>query len=165
MKCLVFSDSHGRVDGMLHALSRHRDAEAVFFLGDGLSDLNEVRLAFPAPTYFAVRGNCDLAAFFDGRRVEKLDRVTLMGKRIGFTHGDLFGVKHSMEPLYHHARETGADILLFGHTHRALEEYRAAPTPVHLFNPGSIGMGEPRTFGIMTLTEQGVLFSHGVARF
>ena len=42
MKCLCFSDSHGTSAYMRRALKMHPDAEVVFFLGDGLSDLEEL---------------------------------------------------------------------------------------------------------------------------
>jgi predicted phosphodiesterase len=45
---------------MREALSRHRDAEAVFFLGDGLSDIESfINADLGKRTWFFVRGNCD----------------------------------------------------------------------------------------------------------
>ena len=38
-KILVFSDSHGTTHNMRRAIDMHPDAEVIFFLGDGLSDI------------------------------------------------------------------------------------------------------------------------------
>ena len=80
MKCLCFSDSHGSSELMRRALNMHRDTEAVFFLGDGLSDLAEIAVAFPMIMFYSVRGNCDFSSAYSG--VPKSDLVTLLGKKI-----------------------------------------------------------------------------------
>jgi predicted phosphodiesterase len=70
----------------------------------------------------------------------------------------------------------GGDILLFGHTHERYEKYVdveekyseivKSPEKIkelknyYLFNPGSAG-GYNGSYGILTLTENTVLFSHG----
>ena len=42
MKCLVFSDSHGDTAYIKRAILKNKDAEVLFFLGDGLYDIDEV---------------------------------------------------------------------------------------------------------------------------
>ncbi len=155
MKCLVFSDSHGSSYAMKSALSAHRDAEAVFFLGDGLSDAELISEFDRARTWFYVRGNCDFKTAVFGETVEKTGEVTLLGKKIVYTHGDLYAVKYGSEGLVSLARERGADIVLFGHTHSACEHYENG---VWYLNPGAASGYSP-SYGILTLTENGVLFS------
>ena len=164
MKCLVFSDSHGSTYCMLKALSMHKDAEVVFFLGDGLADADAAeyadRMSGRARAWFAVKGNCDFRSVFLEREIEKVDSVTLMNKKIVLTHGDLYGAKYGTGGLTSLAHKEKADIVLFGHTHTPYEEYVNEEKPHYLFNPGSAGSNS-YSFGIMTLAESGVLFSHG----
>ena len=60
------------------------------------------------------------------------------------------------------AKRQGADIALFGHTHERYEEY-LPEYGLWLFNPGALAYperGEP-SFGLLTVTPGGLLFSHG----
>lgn len=167
MKCLVISDSHRGGDrAILRLLAAHPDAEAVFFLGDGLSDLDVLAGNDTARTYFPVRGNCDYTDTFRDFLVPKTDEVILEGKRIVFTHGDLYGAKYGVGGLLALARERDADVVLFGHTHVPTEICeRVGEKTVYLCNPGSIGASPDGrdTFGILTLTGDSVLFSIGEA--
>ena len=157
MKCLVFSDSHGNPFYMKRAIAKNPDAEVVFFLGDGLSDAEAAALNDCSRMWIAVRGNCDFCGIFRDRAVNKTEEITLLGKKIMLTHGDLYGVKGGLENISMAARSRGADIVLFGHTHIPYERYEDG---VYFFNPGSIS--QPHfSFGILTLTEGGVLLSHG----
>ena len=163
MKCLCFSDSHGTSANMRRALKMHRDAEVVFFLGDGLSDFEEL-ISDRTRAWLAVRGNCDLISEIGGNFVKKLDSITLGGKKIVYTHGDLYGVKYGTDGVIALAREEGADIVLFGHTHTPLERYISdGEKPIYLFNPGSVGVAynTDTSYGIIDITDKGVLFSHG----
>ena len=164
MELLIFSDSHGRVDGMRAALERQtRPPQAVCFLGDGLRDTE--RLTLGRAMLYDVRGNCDLGMEADA----PIDRtVTLAGHKLFLTHGHMHGVKSGLGALIAAAARMEADVVLFGHTHApTLIELPAGETvggttlarPMYLFNPGSIGMGG--SFGTLYLTETTVLFSHG----
>ena len=157
MKCLIFSDSHGAVYKMERALNKHPDAEVVFFLGDGLSDADSLAAFDNRKMWIVVRGNCDFRAFFLGREVSKTEEIILEGKRILATHGDIYDVKWGLEKLKSLARSRKADIVLFGHTHLPHEEYVGGDMPFYLFNPGSLS----RSYGILSLSENTVLFSHG----
>ena len=162
MKCLCFSDSHGSAYNIRQALSKHPDAEVIFFLGDGLRDLEDLILD-RSRAWFAVQGNCDYHALLGESFVKKTDSITLMGKRIFFTHGDLYGVKYGLDGVKKLALDHNADIVLFGHTHQPLEKY--IPTDeggFYLFNPGSIGGGfDGASYGVINITDKGVLLSHG----
>ena len=160
MKCLVFSDSHGAILTMKEALRAHKDAEVVFFLGDGLADLEYIRMSDSTRAYIAVRGNCDFRSVFMDTEVKKVEKISLMGYNILLTHGDLYGAKGGVGGLISLARSEGADIVLFGHTHAPYEEYiNEYEKPIFLFNPGSASHSSG-SFGILTL-DKTVLFSHG----
>lgn len=160
MKCLVFSDSHGADYLIKEVLSMHGDAEAVFFLGDGLREIDTLAEGYPEKFWVAVRGNCDFYSFFKGRPAEKLETLSLGGYKIAVTHGDLYGVKYGSAGLIKLARDTDSDIVLFGHTHAPFESYISEyEKPFYLFNPGSISLSSG-SYGIMTLTDA-PFFSHG----
>ena len=56
-------------------------------------------------------------------------------KKDRYTHGDLYGVKYHTEGLRRLARETGADIVLYGHTHISNIEYADG---LYIVNPGTV---------------------------
>jgi putative phosphoesterase len=147
---------------MKQALLRHPDAEVVFFLGDGTSDAETLFLSDRERQWICVRGNCDFRSYVGTREIEALERITLMGKRIVLTHGDLYGAKYGSDGLLRLAEKESADIVLFGHTHAPFEKYfNTSHGGVYLFNPGSIGASHTPSYGVITLTDGGVLFSHG----
>lgn len=159
IKCLIVSDLHGAVQRLNEALRRQRDADAVIFLGDGVTDAEYSALSeYGKRPWLAVRGNCDFSSTFLGTELKKTDSITLGDKKIVYTHGDLFGVKLGMDGLRRLARDTGASVVLFGHTHRRCELYEDG---VHYVNPGSLsGSGEDGGCAVMTVTDSGVLFSY-----
>ena len=160
MKCLIFSDSHGRCDYIKKALRLHPDAEVVFFLGDGVGDLEEIKAQYPQKAFLAVYGNCDYYRILGSAPLDAVGEIQLLGKRIVYTHGHLFDVKFSLVALSQLAKARCADIVLFGHTHKACEQYIAEPHPHYLFNPGSIGQ-QNHSYGIMILKDGWPLFSVG----
>ena len=162
MKCIVISDTHGYIDTIKEALRLNPDADVVFFLGDGLDDVEFVADSYKNVMWLAVRGNCDSSPVFCGRMVKSVDSITLLGKKIVFTHGNLYGAKAGVGGLVSLAREEGADILLFGHTHTPCEIYISEyEKPFYLFNPGAASGCDAR-FGLITLRDcEEPLLSHG----
>ena len=166
MKILVFSDSHGRDGGMRRALSLHPDAEGVFFLGDGAREALALAEGEPNRFFIGVKGNCDGALFglLGGTELREEEEIVLLGHRILLLHGHTVGVKGGRGGLVSLTDRRNADLALFGHTHEPLERYFSdGEKPFYLFNPGSISRprsGEP-TYGVITLTEGGILLSHG----
>lgn len=160
MKCLVFSDAHGYTLYMKKAIKMHSDAEVIFFLGDGLSDVDTLSLEYPDKFWVAVRGNCDFYSYFKGAPAKKTETLSVGGYTITLTHGDAYGAKYGSGELIKLARDTNADILLFGHTHKPFEKYISDyEKPFYLFNPGSISVSSG-SYGILDLREAPVL-SHG----
>ena len=160
MKILVFSDSHGSTLFMRRALNMHRDAEVVFFLGDGIADVDTLAYMFPGVAWIVVSGNNDYVPTFRGIPVEKVASITLGGFKIVATHGHHYYAKHGTGALKRLAKEQGADILLFGHTHTPHEEYVSDDEhPYYLFNPGAISGYSP-TYGVINLANAPLL-SHG----
>lgn len=160
MQFLVLSDSHGRADRLVSVCAAHPDIAALLFLGDGLSDLSLVRARFPRLTIRAVRGNCD-GLSLDTPALEE-DTFDLFGHRVFMMHGHRAGVKGGDGAARSLALARGADILLYGHTHRPLACYDP-DGPLYVMNPGSIGAppdGHP-SYGILDILPGGVMLSHG----
>lgn len=162
----VFSDSHGSSGALREAIELHRrDTDCFIFLGDGCREAVPL-LEDCGKAYQAVPGNCDM---FVGGMPESLT-LDLGAARIFICHGHRYEVKGSLSALAAAARERGADIALFGHTHLRLERYlppeRDGERPLWLFNPGSISRpreGRP-SYGIIDILRDGerldVLLSH-----
>lgn len=151
VKIIVISDTHGETSWIHRALERHPDAAALIHCGDFASDLKDLDSA--SLQLYAVSGNVpDTRQSLlppELRAVEKI--LHLEGVKILLTHGHLYEVKFSFNALYYRAQEVGASLVLFGHTHRAMNE---AHLGVTLFNPGSPARprgGKPG-YGIIELT-------------
>ena len=143
----VLSDTHGDAFGIREAACKMGGVNAVAFLGDCVSDLNQIRSVFSVPVY-AVAGNCDM--FADEPRETVLE---LEGKRIFICHGHNYRVKLTYELLYYRTLELKCDAALFGHTHSSYSSYDGG---VLLFNPGSAS-GHNGTCGVLEFRENGLV--------
>ena len=126
MRVIVCSDSHGRREILQKALVRY-PCDAVIHLGDHQKDMLSIILPENIRVE-SVRGNCDI-----GGDEEKL--IELEGKKVLITHGHRYGVKGSLDALKSRMKETGADIVLYGHTH--VPEYEFYGRGL-LLNPGAL---------------------------
>ena len=158
MEILIFSDSHGDSHRMQRVIKTHPDATHVLFCGDGVEDLITLEAAFPKLVFLSVRGNCDGFSFSD---IPTERAFTLFAHRFLMMHGHTHGVKGGYGVAAMYAAAQGADFLLFGHTHDPYEGWvDVGEKKIQLFNPGSIGKG---SYGVLTIRENGCLFSHGQA--
>ncbi len=142
MKVLVLSDSHGSLGNMCEAVEK-QNPDAVIHLGDFFRDAEDLASAYETPEYYRVSGNCDY-----GFGMKKSLTVTLGGVRMFLTHGHLYDVKHELESLHRQAQLAGAQIALFGHTHRPLVEFRSG---IWLMNPGTCGPFSNTSYGLITI--------------
>ena len=158
---LIISDVHGDCEHLRRVIAASGNVHAVFFLGDGLSEVRELLSTAGSPPLYAVRGNCDIGMMGEDELV-----VALGSHRILMLHGHTAAVKGGDARLLALARHYGADILLYGHTHLRREEYLPSDEggPLWLFNPGSVGRppnGIP-SFGRLSVSDSdGLLFGFG----
>ena len=112
MKILVFSDSHRSLSGMVQAIQEEKP-DQVIHLGDLIDDAEELSWRFSRLPVCMVPGNCD-----GWSTALPIKRITLQKKNILLSHGHLWNVKSTYNVAIGEARKAGANILLFGHTHR-----------------------------------------------
>lgn len=131
MLIAVVSDTHRVTKYINAAKDLIKNADILIHLGDNIEDVEILERSFNGKTY-AVAGNCDYSAKYPKESILEVD-----GKKIFFTHGDLYGVKSSINNIYYRGRELEADIVLFGHTHEQLLEKEEN---IILMNPGSLSL-------------------------
>lgn len=142
MRIAVFSDTHGRTDGMLRAVALEKP-DIVIHLGDCERDLRPLREHDPNLTVCSVSGNCDYDAVEPDTAFFDLEKVTVLA-----THGHRYGVKMSLDSLLNAAYFGGAKLVLFGHTHIP---YNKDALGIRILNPGTAGMGGRCTYGMVQL--------------
>lgn len=151
----MFSDTHGNSHAVKEIFRRNEDASVFVFLGDGEHDLDRMRKAYPEKEILTVKGNCDYSS-----ESPDFDVFEAQGTRVFFTHGHNWGVRYSADRVFYKARETGARIALFGHTHCRYLEYIEG---VYLLNPGSAAIprdGKRPSYAYIDMTPKGIMCSH-----
>ena len=150
MRVLVISDTHGYHKNLDRVLELERPYQQVIHLGDLEGDEDYLEAAAGCPVE-AVRGNND---YFSPLPQEQI--IEIAGKRIFMTHGHYYYVALNEERLKEEARERGADIVMYGHTHKpALTREDDLIT----LNPGSVSyprqQGRRPSYMIMELKSEG----------
>ncbi|MFW6205832.1 MAG: metallophosphoesterase family protein [Gemmatimonadota bacterium] len=146
MKLGLISDTHGRLRN--EVFHRFRGVDRILHAGDvGPYELL-MELEAVAPVT-AVYGNTD---GFDVRdRVPLVARLEAGGLQVAVTHGHQLGAP---EPDGLRAALPDADIIVYGHTHRALVDGDGAL----VVNPGSAGaprFGRSASVAVLTLGDGG----------
>jgi len=135
MGILVMSDSHGLVKEVKQVVDRHQ-VEKILHCGDFCVD----PLREPFSRMMLVRGNCDTAKSVPTEQQTKWRDLHILQ-----THGHLFGVKSSLLRLHYRAEETGANVVVFGHSHFPV---CGVVRDILFLNPGSLQL--PREFDVPT---------------
>ena len=147
MKVLVLSDSHSLTRNMIAALEKEEDCSLVFFLGDGLSDLEKCKALFPEKSFIAVKGNCDRDYSYDDIAYKYIEKNTVVA-----CHGHRFSVKITLSELLKHTEGVMANIAFYGHTHIPDFHYERAYN-VFVLNPGSLADGR---YAVAEITAKGI---------
>ncbi len=150
LRVLVVSDTHGDRSSLMKAIISQPSAEAVIHLGDGADEAEEMKAEFPGKDFFIVRGNNDW-----GSSLPRENEITLADRKIFYTHGNIYNVRYGLYDITEEAKKRGADIVLFGHTHKHLTEYRDG---LYIMNPGSL-LGGHGTYGTIDITKAGIVLN------
>nr|WP_122011686.1 metallophosphoesterase [Maliibacterium massiliense] len=130
MRILVISDTHHMQASADAALARAGQVDMLVHLGDCVADgrcLHEM-LGQEIP-YVQVRGNCDSGASAPAEAVFTCAGMTMLA-----VHGNAQGVRWGTAQLLGLAREKGARVAFYGHTHVPDITMQGR---VLLINPGS----------------------------
>ena len=148
MLIAVVSDTHRVIKYINSAKESIKDADILIHLGDNIDDVEVLQDGFKGKVY-AVAGNCDYSTKYPKENI-----IEVNGKKIFFTHGDLYGVKSSMNSIYYRGKELEVDIVLFGHTHEQIIEEEKG---IILMNPGSVSLPKfkGRYVGFIEISNEG----------
>ena len=149
MRLLVLSDSHSDSISLRMAIDNTYDADVIIFLGDGAKDMDSIS---ESPLLYGkkivtVRGNCDGAYC----NYPKLAIEEFAGVKTYCTHGHSEMVKYGYQKLEESAREVGAKLVLFGHTHTPYTHYSDG---IYFMNPGSV---RENSCGVVDITPNGIM--------
>ena len=114
MKVLVVSDSHSSIAFMRMAISKLHPG-IIVHLGDHYSDGEVLAEEYPHIRIYQVPGNCD--CYTVGASQPPIICCDIGGVRCYMTHGHLHYVKTGPTRLEAAAREAGARVVMYGHTH------------------------------------------------
>ena len=143
-KLLVLSDSHGGRTAIERVLMKEiKNINALIFLGDGLRDLELALTLYPKLRAYSVAGNCDYGALEPTDGLAAFDGVVIF-----YTHGHMYGAKYDLDTLADAASARGAEVALFGHTHRPVNDRVEG---LYVVNPGTAGMGSSPTLKLRVL--------------
>jgi len=126
----VLSDTHGDFSSLEKAIDKLKDVDLILHAGDFYKDAEYVK-AVTCKKVIGVLGNCDVNFGLDGDYEKVLE---IEGKRFFLTHGHYFYIKSDLGLLIKRAKELCADVVVFGHTHKALN---IEIDNIIFFNPGS----------------------------
>jgi putative phosphoesterase len=169
----VVSDTHipDRVrllNPQVVSIFQEAGVEAILHAGDVSAPKTLEQLNRIAPVH-AVRGNRDWVAL---RHLPSTQQITLGGAKVGLTHGHgplldyirdrldymLNGYRLEMFEPRLLAAFPDADVIVFGHTHRALNHIVDGKL---IFNPGSPHFPDPNTgtpsVGLLHISAQGMV--------
>ncbi len=135
-KVLVFSDSHGRKEYVMRILDKEEDCKTVFFLGDGMNEVENVIPFYSDRQFFVVKGNNDCYCHADLFAYKHIEGVTFMS-----THGDALCVRSTLRDLFNKAQSVRAHVALYGHTHVPNVQYDSY-SGVCAVNPGALCDGK-----------------------
>ena len=126
MRILVAGDTHGRISPLINEI-KLPEFDYMFFTGDFIADAGRIARR-KALKYKGVRGNCDPKTGHEEQIIE------MDGKRFYLIHGHQLAVKKDYDLLWQRGVELRADMVIFGHTHKA---YCEKIDGIWLLNPGS----------------------------
>ncbi|MBU3191055.1 metallophosphoesterase [Clostridium bowmanii] len=133
MRIGVISDTHRHASSIDVLAGKIKTLDVLIHLGDNVDDVAVIKKYYKG-RIINVKGNCDFSAGTPNDRLEEI-----CGKKFFLTHGHRYSVKEGIFKLKYKALETGADIVLYGHTHIAKIDYEEG---IWYINPGSAA--EPR---------------------
>ncbi len=146
MNVLLISDSHGTINNIRQAIFNEPSCKMIFFLGDGLSDIEKCKVEFPERQFVTVKGNNDFG----------FNELFVAYKYVGCNtvvcaHGHTYDVKYTLMRIIDHAESVKANAVFYGHTHKA--KFYRAPNGICAVNPGAMYDGR---YAVVTLEKDNI---------
>lgn len=150
MKVLIISDTHRHNENYLKVLNQTMPIDMLVHCGDIEGSEYTIAESCGCPVQM-VMGNND---FFSDLPREKEFQIGRY--KVWLTHGHTYYVSMGDETIKQEARERGADIVMFGHSHRPLID---RDDDVIAINPGSLTYprqeGRRPSYILMELDDKG----------
>lgn len=150
MKILIVSDTHKAHKNLEKVIEREASIDMLVHLGDAEGKEDYIEALAGCPIHL-VSGNSD---FFS--ELPREEEFFISGYHVFITHGHYYYVGMGEERLKSEARGRGADIVMYGHTHKpalTIEE------DLVTLNPGSISYprqeGRRASYLIMEIDDKG----------
>ena len=148
MKIIVFADSHKDINSMRKAVKKEKP-EMIIHLGDHVKDAIQLQKSFLDIKMEYVKGNTDIFDDYDREKLLRIKNINIFA-----THGDKYFVDIGIKRILTKGLHENADIILFGHTHKAyIDNHKGCL----LMNPGSIRCKSSDTknaaYGIIILND------------
>ncbi|OOB77107.1 MAG: hypothetical protein BEN18_01975 [Epulopiscium sp. Nuni2H_MBin001] len=149
MKILVISDTHSNIKlvDSIFEIFKDDNIDTVIHCGDNLVDAKKLQKKYSNIKFYMVAGNCDP----EGNGPEAILEADIGGVHTMVVHGHKHYVNLNLDTLLSEAKESGAKLVAFGHTHIATVQVRDGITIV---NPGSLSQprdGIYKSFAIVTI--------------
>lgn len=129
MRILVISDTHRKNDNFLNVVQNIGKLDMVIHLGDVEGSEYTIEQAAGCPVEF-VAGNNDFFSNFSSEKTLQIGRYCVM-----ITHGHRYYIGMGNEMLKEEAIARGADIVMYGHTHKPVIDIS---DNIIAINPGSL---------------------------
>lgn len=150
MKILIISDTHGAHRNFDRVIEKEQPLDMLIHLGDVEGDEDYIPAVADCPVHM-VRGNNDFFSDLPGD-----EEFMIGGYHIFITHGHGYYVSMGEERLKQEARGRGADIAMYGHTHRPFYEKEK---DLITLNPGSLcyprQQGRKPSYMLMQIDDNG----------
>ena len=129
MKVVIVSDTHGSHRNLEMVLEEEKPMDMLIHLGDVEGGEDYITALADCPTHI-VRGNNDFFSDLPGE-----EEFMMGGYHMFISHGHYYYVSMGEERLKEEARARGADIVMYGHTHKPT---LTREEDLITLNPGSI---------------------------
>ncbi len=150
MKILIISDSHNVIlDSQINDMKKEGQFDILIHCGDKYNDAEKFAEKLNIHRVLNVPGNCDYSII----GIESTLIREIEGKRFIITHGHLYNVKSYLDKLKDFAKKNKANLVLYGHTHKAMNEIM---DNILFFNPGSTIFPKDgkASFGVIEITAE-----------
>lgn len=150
MRILIVSDTHGSLRNFDTVIEREKEIDMLLHLGDVEGDDDYMEAVMNCPVHI-VGGNNDYFSRLPGEIELRIGKY-----KVFMTHGHGYYVSMDTKRLKQAARARGADIAMYGHTHRPDIDLVDG---VKVINPGSLSYprqsGRQATYIIMEVNAVG----------